>query len=269
MRNAIIAVGIILIGTMIFLGSTVMILGFQGRLEGEELEKLNDNAFLGTFLPDPDTEPEDLSELQPEESDSAPPAQTQGRAPESQEPAQAPARTESGKTEKAQSASGFTDVTDSFSAEEIQEMVENVQESKARCEQEWAAIEMGKLNLERLREDLTERKRELEKTMTEVAMAKSELDAARSRFRSELLTIEDNEDKMIRKLAEVYENMKPVEKAAEQFEEMDLDQAVKIMVRMDSGKAAKIFPYISADRVKDLTEKLSRFQEKSKADKKQ
>jgi len=66
---------------------------------------------------------------------------------------------------------------------------------------------------------------------------------------------------MIRKLAEVYENMKPPETAAQHFDEMDLDQAVKIMVRMDAGKAAKIFPYMSADRVKALTEKLSRFQE--------
>ncbi|MBU0753582.1 MAG: hypothetical protein KJ645_00480 [Planctomycetes bacterium] len=263
MRNVMIAVGVILIGTLLFLGSTVMILKFQGRLEGEQLKTLSKNPILGTFLPDP--EPEAEAPPEAEGKGKGTPSPDSGRKTGSKKPQDEHAGKAGGSHADASSIPVYAEAGGAFTAEEIQEMVSHVQDSKAQCEKEWSAIEVEKLNLERLREDLTERKHELEKTMSQVAMAKSELDAARNRFRSELLSIEDNEDKMIRKLAEVYESMKPVEKAAEQFDEMDLDQAVKIMVRMDPGKAAKIFPYISAERVKDLTEKLSRFQEKPKS----
>jgi hypothetical protein len=46
---------------------------------------------------------------------------------------------------------------------------------------------------------------------------------------------------------------------------MPLDQAVKIIAKMDSAKVAKIFPLIDAVRVKELTEKLMRFQDMKKS----
>jgi flagellar motility protein MotE (MotC chaperone) len=264
MRNAMIAVGIILFGSALFLGSTVMILGFQGRLEGEDLKNLKQNPVLGSFLPEPEPTPPPMQA--PEETGAA-----DGTTPPSggQESKGSRSATDAGEwaNAKAEIRPIYSETARVFSTEELQDMLDSIQKSKAQCEREWASIESEKLNLERLGEDLTERKRELEKTMGDVALAKADLDAARDLFRQEVLTIEVAEDKMIRKLAEVYENMKPVETAAQHFDEMDLDQAVKIMVRMDSAKAAKIFPYMSASRVKDLTEKLSRFQEKAKGEK--
>ncbi|MHC4942913.1 MAG: MotE family protein [Planctomycetota bacterium] len=263
MRNAMIAVGIILLGSALFLGSTVMILGVQGRLEGEDLRNLKENPVLGSFLPEPEPKPEPDPDQGETGADGAP------ANPRQEETSGWRSVTGGGETDGAEGEVRplYTETARIFSTEELQDMLDSIQQSKAQCEREWAAIEMEKLDLARLGEDLTERKREIEKTMGDVALAKADLDAAREMFRKEVLTIEDAEDKMIRKLAEVYENMKPPEKAAEHFDEMDLDQAVKIMVRMDSAKAAKIFPYMSAGRVKDLTEKLSRFQEKAKEEK--
>ncbi|MFH1999850.1 MAG: hypothetical protein ABIK28_09225 [Planctomycetota bacterium] len=270
MRNAMIAVGIIVGGTVLFLGVVYLILSLQGRLEGESRKLLSEHPVLGAFISAPETE----TEAGDENADSA------DRAESKKSPASGKSKAGSlsvsasdrqgGKTKPGKDIEvpRYLNAPKSFSNEELQDLLDTARKTKELTENEWSAIEVEKLNLERLREDLAERKSELEKTMGEVALAKSELDAARTQFREEVLTIEDNEDKMIRKLAEMYENIKPPETAAGHFDDMDIDQVVKILVVMDATKAAKILPYMSAERVKVVTEKLSRFQERKKSEKK-
>lgn len=266
MRNAMIVLGIVVGGSALFLGVVFLILSLQGRLEGDSLEALSEHPVLGAFVSAPErsgTETEDSEAGDVAEDAGAGTAGSKATGREKQSGSVASKRSKKRgkrKPDGGKDVPYYLNAPKSFSNEELQDLLESARKNKELTENEWAAIEMERLNLERLREDLVERKAELEKTMTEVALAKSELDAARAQFREEVVTIEDNEDKMIRKLAEVYENIKPPETAAQHFEDMDIDQVVKILVVMDASKAAKILPYMSAERVKVVTEKLSRFQ---------
>lgn len=247
MRKVMLPLGIVLGGIVLFVGSSLVILKFQGRLEGENLRLVNDNPVLGAFTP------------------------------------KAPARSGSGQGASGQGSSGQQDGggtgdaassapmegsaqpgTEGYSRKELMHMVDDVREAKTRNEKEWAAIEMERVNLVHLGEDLSERKDELSKIMSELAAAKAELEALREEFRRELLSIEESEDKMIRKLAEMFENMKELEDAAEKFDNMDIDLAVKVIYKMDSAKAAKMIPYMDAERVRIIVDKLSRFQERKK-----
>lgn len=276
MRNAMIVAGIIVGGSALFLGVVFLILSMQGRLEGESRVALSEHPVLGAFISAPEmseTDAEDAGEVAEGAESETGAKKSSGRSRTAGKKKSDPVASKASKNHAKSKAGGkdvpyYLNAPKSFSNEELQDLLNDARETKEMTENEWVAIEVEKLNLERLREDLVERKAELEKTMGEVALAKSELDAARAQFREEVLTIEDNEDKMIRKLAEMYENIKPPETAAQHFEDMDIDQVVKIIVVMDSSKAAKILPYMSAERVKVVTEKLSRFQARQKSAKK-
>jgi flagellar motility protein MotE (MotC chaperone) len=250
MRNALIAIGVIVGGTALFLGSTFGILAFQGKLEGDSLRSLKKTPIMGSLLP----EPEPLQKPDPESD-----GETGGPA----------VVTPSGRASKpAEGNDGvpkYINAPEAFDTKELDELLDTARDNREQLQNQWAALEVEKLNLKRLREDLEERKAELERTMGEVATAKSELEAAREQFRKMAVSIEDSEERMIRKLAEMYENMKDTQTAAQHFDSMEMDQAVKILVRMDAAKAAKILAEMSAEKVKVLTEKISRFQDRKKS----
>lgn len=245
MRNALIVVGVIFGGTALFLGSTFGILAFQGKLEGDSLRSLKKTPIMGSLLPEPEPKPK----ADPESGGDA--GVTTATTPRH-------AEGEDGGVPR------YMNAPKAFDTEELDDMLDTARDNRDQLQNEWAALEVEKLNLKRLREDLEERKAELERTMGEVATAKSELEAAREQFRQMAVSIEDSEDRMIRKLAEMYENMKETQTAAQHFDSMEMDQAVKILVRMDAAKAAKILAEMSAEKVKVLTEKISRFQDRKK-----
>jgi flagellar motility protein MotE (MotC chaperone) len=259
MKKAMLVMGMVVGGTALFLGACFLILKFQGRLEGEELRVLSEHPVLGAFLSAPPPAPAVDQQGGPAE----------GGAQQNEVLNLYGKASSSGSSDEQalsrQKVPVYLKTPNGFSTKEILEIMEKARESRARSEKEWAAIEVERANLGRLSEDLTERKTEIEKTMSQVKAAKAELEVAREEFRSEVITIEESEDRNIRKLAELYENMKDPVTAAQHFNDMPLDQAVKIIAKMDSAKVAKIFPLIEALRVKELTEKLIRFQDVKKS----
>jgi flagellar motility protein MotE (MotC chaperone) len=260
MKKALLAIGILVGGVALFLGATLAVLAAQGRLEGDSLIALNDHPLLGMFVPKAEGAGQGAGK-----------GETKGggagkKASRETGPSQKSAglEAEAGRARGADGVPAYIDAPKGFSSKELLDILEDAREARERCDREWAAIEVKQADLERLREDLADREGEIKKMMEELSARKAEFDAARDRLREEVVTIEENEDRNIRKLAELYENMKPPDTAARHFDDMDVDQAVKILARMDPAKAAKILPYITADRVKLLTEKLARFQEQRK-----
>ncbi len=256
MKTAIMVIGMVVGGSALFIGSSLAILSFQGRLEGEDLVFLNKNPVLKAFLPAPD--PAILKK--DAGGDGA------GKEAESSESEQGGggggrSRNKPGTQDRFNKSSGA--LPEGFSINEFMDLMDEARETREKTEKQKAALEVEKGGLGRLRDDLAERKTELEKIMTSIATAKSELDAAREEFRREVVTIEENEEVMIRKLAEIFSSMKSDE-AAKQFDEMDIQQAVKIMVKMDAADAGKILPSMDASKVRELTEKLAKFQEQKK-----
>ena len=57
MGKVLVALGIVVGGTGVFLGSTLAILSFQGKLEGESLKALSRNPIMGAFVPAPEPLP--------------------------------------------------------------------------------------------------------------------------------------------------------------------------------------------------------------------
>jgi len=284
MKKILTMVGLVIGGSAVFLGASLMILNWQGRLEGENRKLINESPLLGSFISAPEVDPNeaDKEQLDSEGDDTGNAngsgvidlkdemnAAARGKRSElSKDRSLKESKPDSSGNRKRTKAKADGGVTGGFSARELMDMFEEGKDARVRCEREWAVIENEKENLSRLKEDLDDREKELRKMMSDLATKKSEMEAVRAEFRQECVSIGENEDKMIRMLAELYENMKDMDSAAEQFNSMDIEQAVKIIARMDTAKSAKIIPLMDADKVKLLMEKLSRFQERKTQDKK-
>ena len=262
MKKAMIIAGVVVGGFALFLGTTILILKVQGRLEGPSLAALKKTPVLGAFLPSPPP-----SEEAGEASTGAGSERSEGGGTGGaggSHAGSAPGAETAEKEEEALPVHLSTPTA--FSTKELKDLMDDTRENRERLDREKAAIELERADLERLRRDLEDRKAEIEKMMKDLAARKTEFDAARERFRKQVISIEADEDRNVRKLAEVYAAMKP-EDAAKFFKDMEIEQAVKILARMEASKAAKVLPFIDTEKVQRITEMLVRFQDRKKTGK--
>ena len=269
MKKIVVILGIVLGGSALFLGACLLILKMQGRLEGEELEAVSENPILGAFLSPPPAEDVEATEgvdaMDGEGSeigigDSTEGATLSGASKKTDESAPKRSRSKRSSSKPGRDVPIFKGADEGFTTKELMALFDDAKALKARCEQEWDAIEVEKANLKRLGSDLEDRKREIQQLMSSLSTRKAEMERLREEFRQECLSIEANEAKMVKTMTSIYEAMKPDE-AAPHFNSMDPDQAVKIIVKMDTTASAKILAKMETGRVKEIMDRLSRFQE--------
>jgi len=115
-------------------------------------------------------------------------------------------------------------------------------------------------NMEKERKELDALKLELNKILDSVTTQNVTL-------KKETIQLDEAESKNIKRLATVYEGMKP-EKAAIIIKEMDEETAVKLLTMMDIKSSGKILESFEPNLAVKLSEKLKLLKSDLKSDKK-
>jgi flagellar motility protein MotE (MotC chaperone) len=129
--------------------------------------------------------------------------------------------------------SDFSDLT-SMSKEYLQWNYDttSVEEMRVKLESELAKVDFKRGELEVLRTQVNSEVEELNEL-------RREIDALRATVNQEFFAIEDSEKDNLKRLAKVYENMKPVP-VVELFKGIEIELVVKIMSQISEEAAAKI-----------------------------
>lgn len=124
--------------------------------------------------------------------------------------------------------------------------MENTSLNKA-LEKKRKELEKRERGLEKLAENLEEKKVEIDKQLKEMMSLRREISSALDK------KVVANQDSL-KKLVEVYSNMKPVN-AANILSSINEDLAVKVLGKMKKQNAAAILNYISPKKAQKLSEK--------------
>ncbi len=114
------------------------------------------------------------------------------------------------------------------------------------------ALQQERQNLEREREALDQKKKELKRLQAEVDKKLDQLKKERQRLQGLLAEKDAAEQKRIKELGKMYEKMSP-EKAARIFADLDQDLATSLLANMKTKAAARILNNMTGEAAARLT----------------
>lgn len=130
-------------------------------------------------------------------------------------------------------------------------------------------LEMSNAEIEVLQQ-LSERRKELEKRAAKLDEREQVLKAAEKRLKQDIKRLEnlkseiesllidydEQEDKQVKRLVNIYSNMDE-EAAARIFENLEMDILLKVVDRMNERRTAPILAEMQSEKAKELTQKLA------------
>jgi len=131
-------------------------------------------------------------------------------------------------------------------------------------------LEMSNAEIEVLQQ-LSERRKELQKREAKLDEREQLLQAAQKRLKKDIARLEslkskiesllikydEQEDKQVKRLVNIYSNM-DAEAAARIFENLEMDVLLKVVDRMNERRTAPILAEMQSEKAKELTQKLAK-----------
>ena len=142
-----------------------------------------------------------------------------------------------------------------FTFREVANLVKNLKDKKQEYETKLKALEVQREELKKIREDIVDRKKEVQIIMKKVTALISELDSKRALVKKEQQQLNSKQKQNFKKLAKMFESMDG-EEAARKLEKMDNKTVASLLFMMRSRKASKILSNFKPDKVKVLTQLL-------------
>ncbi|MDR4509058.1 MAG: hypothetical protein MRJ65_12650 [Candidatus Brocadiaceae bacterium] len=142
-----------------------------------------------------------------------------------------------------------------LSSHEIAKMLKELEKEKNEYERRKEHFDFKEKVLLTMQEDLEKERQELETLKQELSKFLDLVTIKKEELKQETIQIDEVESKNLKKLADVYSNMKP-QKAAMIMREMDENMAVKLLTMMDKKTSAKILETIDPTLAVKFSKKL-------------
>ena len=153
-----------------------------------------------------------------------------------------------------------------LSSNEMAKMLKEVEGKKREYEKRNELLDFKEKTLELLRADMETERKELDTLKLELNKILDSVTTQNVALKKETIQMDEAESKNIKKLATVYEGMKP-EKAAIIIKEMDEETAVKLLTMMDVKSSGKILESFEPNLAVKLSKKLKLLKSDFKRDK--
>ena len=154
-----------------------------------------------------------------------------------------------------------------LSSNEMAKMLKEVEEKKREYEKRNELLDFKEKTLELLRANMEAERKEIDTLKLELNKILDSVTTQNVTLKKETIQLDEAESKNIKKLATVYEGMKP-EKAATIIKEMDEETAVKLLTMMDGKSSGKILEAFEPNLAVKLSEKLKLLKSNFKSEKK-
>jgi flagellar motility protein MotE (MotC chaperone) len=227
-RRALTGLGCLTAAFLVFVGLLHAVLIARGRHTPETLGAFHDWPVLGGFFP-----------KHAEAADQPTPAQQR----------------EAAASEWLADSRNEFKLPPPFTASEIESLVRELKDSRARADADRQRYEAELLDLERMRREIEANREALNDTADALETRARELIAARDELDRERTFVREEETRNFKTLAAMYESM-PAEDAAAKLEGLEDDVVAKVVGRMSERKAGRILAAMSTPRAVAITKKL-------------
>jgi len=154
-----------------------------------------------------------------------------------------------------------------LSSNEMAKMLKEVEEKKREYEKRNELLDFKEKTLEILRANMETERKDLDALKLELNKILDSVTTQNVTLKKETIQMDEAESKNIKRLATVYEGMKP-EKAATIIKEMDEETAVKLLTMMDGKSSGKVLESFEPTLAVKLSEKLKLLKSDFKSGKK-